>query len=74
MLTHRISSKGQVTLPKKVRETLGAKPGDLIAYQIDGNAVTLKRLDPFDAAYHAALSQTMGEWSTPEDEKAFNEL
>ena len=74
MPTYRISSKGQITLPKKVRETLGAKPGDLIAYQIHGNVVTLKRVDPFDAAYHAALSQTMGEWSTPEDEAAFDEL
>ena len=71
MLTNRISSKGQITLPKKVRETLGAKPGDLIAYQIQGKVVTLKRLDPFDAAFHAALSRTMGEWNTPEDEEAF---
>ena len=74
MLTNRLSSKGQVTLPKKVRETLGAKPGDMIAYQIKGNVVTLKRLDPFDAAYHAALSWTMGEWNTPEDEEAFSGL
>jgi AbrB family looped-hinge helix DNA binding protein len=74
MLTNRISSKGQVTLPKKVRETLGAKPGDLIVYQIQGHVVTLKRLDPFDAAYHAALSGTMGEWNAPEDEEAFGGL
>jgi hypothetical protein len=57
-----------------VRETLGAKPGDLIAYQIQGKVVTLKRLDSFDAAYHAALSRTMGEWNTPEDAEAFSGL
>ena len=74
MLTNRISSKGQVTLPKRVRQTLGAKPGDLIAYEIEGNVVTLKRVDPFDAAFHAALSQTLGEWSTAEDEEAFRGL
>jgi antitoxin PrlF len=60
-LTSRISSKGQVTIPKKVRETLGASPGDLIAYEVEGNVVTLKRVGPFDAAYHAALSQTLDE-------------
>ena len=74
MLTNRISSKGQVTLPKRVRQTLGAKPGDLIAYEIEGNVVTLKRVDPFDAAFHAALSQTLGEWNTAEDEEAFRGL
>ena len=74
MLTNRISSKGQVTLPKRVRQTLGAKPGDLIAYEIEGNVVTLKRVDPFDAAFHAALSQTLGEWNTAEDEEAFGGL
>lgn len=73
-LTSRISSKGQVTIPKKVRETLGAAPGDLIAYEVKGKVVTLKRLGPFDAAYHAALSQTLDEWTTAEDEEAFRDL
>ena len=73
-LTSRISSKGQVTIPKKVRETLGAAPGDLIAYEVKGKVVTLKCLGPFDAAYHAALSQTLDEWTTAEDEEAFRDL
>jgi AbrB family looped-hinge helix DNA binding protein len=55
--TSRISSNGQVAIPKKVRETLGASPGDLVAYEVEGNIVTLTRLGPFDEAYHAALSQ-----------------
>ncbi len=73
-LTSRISGKGQVTIPKKVRETLGASPGDLIAYEVKGNVVTLTRVGPFDAAYHAALSRTLDEWTTPEDEEAFHDL
>ena len=73
-LTSRISGKGQVTIPKKVRETLGAAPGDLIAYEVEGNVVTLKRVSPFDAAYHATLSQTLDEWATAEDEEAFRDL
>jgi antitoxin PrlF len=70
----RISDKGQITIPKKVRETLGASPGDLIAYEVEGNIVILKRVTPFDAAYHAVLSQTMNEWVTAEDEEAFRDL
>jgi AbrB family looped-hinge helix DNA binding protein len=74
LLTSRISPKGQVTIPKKVRDVLGAETGDLIAYEVRGNAVMLKRIGPFDAAYHAALSQTLDEWASAEDEKAFRNL
>ena len=73
-LFSRVSSKGQVTIPKKVRDTLGAAPGDVIAYEVKGKVVTLKRLDAFDAAFHGALSRTLDEWATPEDEEAFRDL
>jgi AbrB family looped-hinge helix DNA binding protein len=72
--TNRISGKGQVTIPKKVREALGASAGDLIAYEVEGNVVALNCVAPFDEAYHAALSQTLDEWATTEDEEAFRDL
>jgi len=74
MLTSRISSKGQITVPRKVRTAIGVQPGDLIAYEVQGQLVTLKRIEPFDAAFHAALSKTLDEWATPEDEEAFGDL
>jgi antitoxin PrlF len=39
MLTARLSSKGQVTVPKKVRELLGVKPGQKIAFVAHGDTV-----------------------------------
>lgn len=33
----RITSKGQVTIPKKVREYLGLKPGSEVEFTIVGN-------------------------------------
>ncbi len=74
MLTSKLSSKGQLTLPKEVRETLGAAPGDVILYEVEGGAVQIRRIDPLDAAFHAALSSTLEEWVTPEDEEAFGDL
>ena len=74
MIASKISSKGQVTIPKEVRETLGVKPGDLVKYEIEKGVVSLKRVEPFDAEFHAALSQTMEEWTSSEDDEAFRDL
>lgn len=74
VLVSKISSKGQVTIPPKVRESLGAGPGDSIEYELRADAVVVRRAEPFDRAFHAALSETLTEWSSPEDEEAFRDL
>ena len=38
-----ISSKGQVTLPAEVRQTLGVKQGDKIAFMVDDDQVRVRR-------------------------------
>ena len=40
----KITSKDQITVPKAVRETLGLKPGDSIAWEKDGDVVKVKRV------------------------------
>ena len=70
----RISSKGQITLPKEVRQAIGVNPGDVVEYAIEGNTVRLRRLEPFDLAFHEALSGTLDEWASAEDEEAFRAL
>jgi AbrB family looped-hinge helix DNA binding protein len=74
MYISKISSKGQVTLPKEVREAVGLHPGDMIAYEVNDGVILLRHVESFDAAFHAALSNTLDEWATPEDEKAFRDL
>jgi antitoxin PrlF len=39
----RISSKGQVTLPKPVRDALGVAEGDQIVFRVEGGRATLAR-------------------------------
>lgn len=70
----RLSSKGQVTVPKEVREKTGLKPGDLVVYELRDGQIVLRRAEPFDAAYHAALSTTLDEWGSSEDDEAFGDL
>lgn len=74
MLTSRLSAKGQVTVPKEVREELELDAGDIVGYEIRDGVVILRRVQPFDRAFHAALSDTLDEWATAEDEEAFRDL
>ena len=70
----KLSSKGQVTIPVEVRTKLGLEPGDVVIYEIEEERAVLRRAEPFDVAFHAALSDTLDEWSSPEDEEAFGDL
>jgi antitoxin PrlF len=74
MFASKVSRKGQVTIPKKVRDSLRAGPGDWIEYEVQGNVVVLRRAEPFDRTFHRALSDTLSEWSSAEDEEAFRDL
>jgi AbrB family looped-hinge helix DNA binding protein len=74
LATTKITSKGQISVPRAVRERLGVQAGDTLIYEVSGDMVTLKKLEPFDAALHAALAETLDEWNSPEDEAAFSHL
>lgn len=37
----RLSTKGQIVLPGKIRERLGLKPGDQLDATVDGNRIVL---------------------------------
>jgi len=43
----KITSKGQVTLPKAVREALGIKIGDKVVFRVEGNRAVLARTPDF---------------------------
>jgi AbrB family looped-hinge helix DNA binding protein len=40
----RITQKGQVTIPKKVRDRAGIVPGSEVEFAVDGDVVTLKKV------------------------------
>ena len=73
-MVSRLSSKGQITLPKRIRESLGLRPGDPVAYELGGGIAILRRAEPLDVEYHRELTTTLSEWSLPADDEAFGDL
>lgn len=41
-----VTSKGQITVPKKVREALGLQPGSQVDFEIRGDEVILRKRVP----------------------------
>ncbi len=63
-----LSSKGQITIPRSVREALNLHQGDPIIFEEkDGNIIIRKRPRP-DPAWDISLSATLGEWEDTLDD------
>jgi len=43
----RVTSKGQVTLPKAVRDALGISQGDAVVFRVEGDHAVLARTPEF---------------------------
>jgi antitoxin PrlF len=71
MITSKLTSKAQTTIPVPVRNALRLASGDEIAYLIDGDRVVLTKAsreaadDPF---------ATFGEWSSEADRRFYADL
>jgi len=67
MVKSRISSKGQVTLPKAIREALGLRPGEEVVFELRNDEVVLRprRRVPLEAL----LGRLKGERGFPGEEK-----
>ncbi|MBS0642059.1 MAG: type II toxin-antitoxin system PrlF family antitoxin [Proteobacteria bacterium] len=77
MITSKVISKAQTTIPQPVRAALGIGPGDDLAYAIEDGRVTLTKAprpppapgDPAQVPF-----ATFWEWSSPEDSEDFADL
>ena len=72
MITSKITSKAQTTIPQRVRAALGLREGDELAYQIDGDRVVLSKSRPHGFAEDpfAAFS----EWNSDADREDYADL
>ncbi len=59
MLHSTVTSKGQTTIPGQIREALQIKPGDKLAYEVEGDHVTI-RVHPGTKSLKGALASGKG--------------
>jgi AbrB family looped-hinge helix DNA binding protein len=45
-MTHRVGPKGQVVIPKPLRDEIGLRPGDEVVFRLEGRGV---RVEPVHA-------------------------
>jgi AbrB family looped-hinge helix DNA binding protein len=69
-----LTAKGQVTIPKAIREALGLRQGDTLRWDLEAGAVKVSPVTPLDLAYLRSLEGTLAEWSSAADDEAFADL
>lgn len=72
MITSKLTSKAQTTIPQPIRAALRLREGDELVYEIQGDRVVLSKAqqvrdgdDPF---------RTFNEWDSAADRKAYGRL
>jgi len=71
MITSKLTSKAQTTIPAPVRTALRLKAGDELVYSVEGGRVILTKGDrgPPDDPF-----STFDEWSSEADQQAYADL
>ncbi len=72
MITSRLTSKAQTTIPQPVRAALGLREGDEIAYVIEEGRVVLTHAQSADAPDDPFGA--FSEWDSAADAKAYARL
>ncbi len=71
MITSKITSKAQTTIPRPVREALRVRTGDELAYKIERGRVIVTKATRMPADDPFA---TFSEWASENDRRAYGDL
>lgn len=75
VITSKLTTKSQATIPGSIRKILGLKPGDSVAFEIEqGQKVVIRKATPVDFEFAFALEGTLSEWFSKNDEEAYRDL
>ena len=70
----KITTRGQTTIPKRIREAANLHVGDVIAFEIEDDHLVVRKVTPGRDNYLKGFSEILNEWSSPEDEEAWRNL
>jgi AbrB family looped-hinge helix DNA binding protein len=70
----RLTTKGQITIPKRVRESAGLREGDVVSLVVENGVVTMRKQMRYADPYLEGLSEILTEWNSPEDDELGRDL
>jgi antitoxin PrlF len=62
-MTHRVGPKGQVVIPKAIRDRIGIAPGDEVDFEDDGTEVRIRRTEDAEATRAERIRALRGIWA-----------
>lgn len=62
-MTHKVGTKGQVVIPKAIRDQIGIEPGDEVVFEPDGRDVRVRRVADDPAARAREVKALRGAWA-----------
>lgn len=70
----RLTARGQTTIPKRIREAADLRRGDVLAFDLIGKELRVRKVPPTADEYLRAVTETLEEWNSKEDELAWRDL
>lgn len=70
----RITTRGRTTIPQRIRAAAGLRPRDLLAFELNGDELRIRKLRTRRDESRRPLGDWMHEWHSREDEIAWRDL
>ena len=76
VITSKLTTKCQATIPEKIRGILGLRAGDSVVFEVaKDEKVFIRKATPIDYEFAQALEGTLvSEWLSEYDEEAYRDL
>ncbi len=76
VISSKLTTKCQATIPEKIRGVLDLHPGDSVAFETTADQkVLIRKAMPIDFEFAKALEGTLAsEWLSEHDEEAYRDL
>ncbi len=70
----KITAKGQTTIPKAIRDAAHLRTGDVIAFEVEGDHLVVRKINGAADGYLRGIESAMQEWNSAEDDEAWRDL